>query len=106
MRYPNVYGIDMPTSSELIAHDRTEEQICKEIGADWLLFQDLDDLIEAVKRGSESIAGFDASVFTGEYITGDIDNSYLDNLQSARNDAAKNERRESENEVIDLHNTA
>ena len=106
VRYPNVYGIDMPTSSELIAHDRTEEEICKEIGADWLLFQDLDDLIDAVKRGSESIAGFDASVFTGEYITGDIDNSYLNNLQSTRNDAAKNERRESENEVIDLHNTA
>jgi amidophosphoribosyltransferase len=106
VRYPNVYGIDMPTSSELIAHNRTEEEICKEIGADWLLFQDLDDLIDAVKRGSESIAGFDASVFTGEYITGDIDNSYLNNLQSARNDAAKNERRESENEVIDLHNTA
>lgn len=106
VRYPNVYGIDMPSSSELIAHDRTEEEICQEIGADWLLFQDLDDLVEAVKRGSEIIAGFDDSVFTGEYITGDIDTSYLNNLQSSRNDAAKNERRESENEVIDLHNTA
>ena len=106
VRYPNVYGIDMPSSSELIAHDRTEEEICQEIGADWLLFQDLDDLVEAVKRGSEIIAGFDDSVFTGEYITGDIDTRYLNNLQSSRNDAAKNERRESENEVIDLHNTA
>jgi amidophosphoribosyltransferase len=106
VRYPNVYGIDMPSSSELIAHERTEEEICQEIGADWLLFQDLDDLVEAVKRGSEIIAGFDDSVFTGEYITGDIDTSYLNNLQSSRNDAAKNERRESENEVIDLHNTA
>lgn len=106
VRYPNVYGIDMPSSSELIAHDRTEDEICQEIGADWLLFQDLDDLVEAVKRGSEIIAGFDDSVFTGEYITGDIDTSYLNNLQSSRNDAAKNERRESENEVIDLHNTA
>ena len=96
----------MPSSSELIAHGSTEEEICKKIGADWLLFQDLDDLIEAVKRGSDTISGFDASVFTGEYITGDIDNSYLNNLQSARNDAAKNERRENENEVIDLHNTA
>ena len=106
VRYPNVYGIDMPSSSELIAHERTEEEICQEIGADWLLFQDLDDLVEAVKRGSEIIAGFDDSVFTGEYITGDIDTRYLNNLQSSRNDAAKNERRESENEVIDLHNTA
>ncbi len=106
VRYPNVYGIDMPSSSELIAHDRTEEEISEKIGADWVLFQDLNDLIEAVKRGSDSITGFDASVFTGEYITGDIDNSYLNDLQSTRNDAAKNERRENENEVIDLHNTA
>ena len=105
VRYPNVYGIDMPTSSELIAHNRTEEQICKEIGADWLLFQDMDDLVDAVKKGSPDISGFDASVFTGEYVTGDIDNNYLDDLQSFRSDAAKKQRRESEDEVIDLHNT-
>jgi amidophosphoribosyltransferase len=105
VRYPNVYGIDMPTSSELIAHGRTEEQICKEIGADWLLFQDLDDLVDAVKAGSPDINGFDASVFTGEYITGDIDHNYLDDLQSIRSDAAKKDRRESEDEVMDLHNT-
>jgi amidophosphoribosyltransferase len=106
VRYPNVYGIDMPTSSELIAHGRTEEQICREIGADWLLFQDMEDLVDAVKAGSPDINGFDASVFTGEYVTGDIDNNYLDKLQSIRNDAAKKDRRESEDEVIDLHNTA
>ena len=105
VRYPNVYGIDMPTSSELIAHNRTEEQICKEIGADWLLFQDMEDLVDAVKKGSPDISGFDASVFTGEYVTGDIDNNYLDDLQSLRSDAAKKQRRESEDEVIDLHNT-
>jgi amidophosphoribosyltransferase len=96
----------MPTSSELIAHGRTEEQICREIGADWLLFQDMEDLVDAVKEGSPDINGFDASVFTGEYVTGDIDNNYLDNLQSIRSDAAKKVRRESEDEVIDLHNTA
>jgi amidophosphoribosyltransferase len=106
VRYPNVYGIDMPTSSELIAHGRTEEQISREIGADWLLFQDMEDLVDAVKAGSPDIDGFDASVFTGEYVTGDIDNNYLDKLQSIRSDAAKKERRESEDEVIDLHNTA
>ena len=105
VRYPNVYGIDMPTSSELIAHNRTEEQICKEIGADWLLFQDMEDLVDAVKKGSPDISGFDASVFTGEYVTGDIDNHYLDDLQSFRSDAAKKQRRESEDEGIDLHNT-
>ena len=106
VRYPNVYGIDMPTSSELIAHGRTEEQISREIGADWLLFQGMEDLVDAVKAGSPDINGFDASVFTGEYVTGDIDNNYLDKLQSIRSDAAKKERRESEDEVIDLHNTA
>ncbi|RLA01647.1 MAG: amidophosphoribosyltransferase, partial [Gammaproteobacteria bacterium] len=106
VRYPNVYGIDMPTSSELIAHGRTEEQISREIGADWLLFQDMEDLVDAVKAGSQDINGFDASVFTGEYVTGDIDNNYLDKLQSIRSDAAKKERRENEDEVIDLHNTA
>jgi len=105
VRYPNVYGIDMPTSSELIAHNRTEEQICKEIGADWLLFQDMDDLVDAVKKGSPDISGFDASVFTGEYVTGDIDNHYLEDLQSFRSDAAKKQRRESEGDAIDLHNT-
>ena len=106
VRYPNVYGIDMPTSSELIAHGRTEDQICKEIGADWLLFQDMEDLVDAVKRGSPDISGFDDSVFTGEYVTGDIDTLYLDDLQSIRSDAAKKQRRDSDDDVIDLHNSA
>ncbi|MCG6900704.1 MAG: amidophosphoribosyltransferase [Gammaproteobacteria bacterium] len=106
VRYPNVYGIDMPASNELIAHGRTEEQIGREIGADWLLFQDLEDLIYAVKKGSPGIKGFDDSVFTGEYVTGDIDISYLDDLQSIRSDAAKKKRRANEDEVIDLHNSA
>jgi amidophosphoribosyltransferase len=106
VRYPNVYGIDMPNSDELIAHGRTEEEVCKEIGADWLLFQDMQDLVDAVKKGSAIIEGFDDSVFTGSYITGDIDGNYLDALQSARSDAAKKERREGDNEVIDLYNSA
>ncbi len=106
VRYPNVYGIDMPTGSELIAHGRSEQEVCEAIGADWLVYQDLDDLIDAVKKGSSTIERFDASVFTGEYITGDIGSDYLHDLQTVRNDAAKKERRESENEGIDLHNTA
>ena len=106
VRYPNVYGIDMPTSSELIAHGRSEDQICKEIGADWLLFQDLEDLVDAVKKGSPDINGFDDSVFTGRYVTGDIDTIYLDDLQSVRSDAAKRKRRNSDDDVIDLHNSA
>jgi len=106
VRYPNVYGIDMPDSEELIAHDRTEEEVCREIGADWLLFQDMQDLVDAVKKGSAMIEGFDDSVFTGSYITGDIDENYLHALQSARSDAAKKERREGDDEVIDLYNSA
>jgi len=106
VRYPNVYGIDMPTTSELIAHGRTEDQICKEIGADWLLFQDMEDLVDAVKKGSPDISGFDDSVFTGNYVTGDIDTIYLDDLQSIRSDAAKKQRRDSDDDVIDLHNSA
>jgi amidophosphoribosyltransferase len=106
VRYPNVYGIDMPNSDELIAHGRTDEEVCKEIGADWLLFQDLEDLVEAVRKGSDDIQGFDDSVFTGNYITGDIDEKYLDLLQSARSDTAKKERREDDDAVIDLYNSA
>ena len=106
VRYPNVYGIDMPVSEELIAHGRSEEEICSEIGADWLIYQDLDDLISAVEKGNPEVRQFDASVFTGKYVTGDIGDEYLSALQAARNDASKNDRRESDNEVIDLHNTA
>jgi amidophosphoribosyltransferase len=106
VRFPNVYGIDMPISDELIAHGRTEEEVCREIGADWLLFQDMQDLVDAVIKGSAMINGFDDSVFTGKYITGDIDEGYLDRLQSARSDAAKQGRRENDNEVMDLYNSA
>jgi amidophosphoribosyltransferase len=106
VRFPNVYGIDMPISDELIAHGRTEEEVCKKIGADWLLFQDMQDLTDAVNKGSTRIDGFDDSVFTGNYITGDIDDDYLKVLQSARSDAAKKERREHDNEGMDLYNSA
>ena len=91
IRFPNVYGIDMPVKSELIAHNKDVEDIQKEIGADWLIYQNLDDLIEAVtptdeKPGSRA---FDCSVFNGEYITGDINDAYLQQLEAARNDNAK-----------------
>ncbi|MGD2137172.1 MAG: amidophosphoribosyltransferase [Gammaproteobacteria bacterium] len=107
VRYPNVYGIDMPVSSELIAHGRTEEEVCQAIGADWLVYQDLPDLVAAVRKGNPKIDQFDASVFTGEYITGDVSVDYLSGLQAERSDAAKNKnRRGRDDEVIDLHNTA
>ena len=106
VRYPNVYGIDMPVRDELIAHGRTEDEICEVIGADWLIYQDLEDLVSAVEKGNPEIRQFDASVFTGKYVTGDIGDEYLSELETARNDASKNDRRENDNEVIDLHNTA
>jgi amidophosphoribosyltransferase len=90
VRYPNVYGIDMPAASELIAHARTEEEVEKLIGADWLIFQDLPDLIAASMEGNPDIRHFECSVFDGQYITGDVDAKYLRTLEKSRNDKAKN----------------
>jgi amidophosphoribosyltransferase len=108
VRYPNVYGIDMPAASELIAHGRTEAEIEQELGADRLIFQELDDLIDAVqKRGKSVVDRFDTSVFDGVYVTGDVTHDYLDDLERARNDGAKQERRTQHDEtVIELYNTA
>lgn len=89
VRYPNVYGIDMPSAKELIAHGRTEEEVEKLIGADKLIYQDLDDLIETCREGNPKIARFDTSVFDGNYITGGIDDEYLEALDNKRNDFAK-----------------
>ncbi|UCC56605.1 MAG: amidophosphoribosyltransferase [Gammaproteobacteria bacterium] len=106
VRYPNVYGIDMPAVDELIAHDRNVEEVQEAIGTDWLVYQDLDDLVEAVSKGNPDIDRFDASVFTGEYITGNVGTDYLNSLRAARNDSAKDSRRSRDDEAIDLHNTA
>ncbi|HEX5055239.1 MAG TPA: amidophosphoribosyltransferase [Gammaproteobacteria bacterium] len=89
VRYPNVYGIDMPAPSEFVAHNRTVEEIAKEIGADRLIYQDLDDLIDAVRQENPELRNFDCSCFNGKYITGDINSQYLDELQARRNDKAK-----------------
>ncbi len=101
--YQNVYGIDMPSTKELIGHNRTVEEIRLAIGADWLIFQDIDDLLKSSKRGNPKIKRFDTSVFDGEYITGDIDKNYLDALEKSRNDNAKNIIEES-NAIIEMHN--
>ncbi|EAT13542.1 amidophosphoribosyltransferase [Bermanella marisrubri] len=103
VRYPNVYGIDMPAKEEFIAHDRTVEEIEKAIGADWLVYQDLEDLVEATCDGAEVQYEFDCSVFNGNYVTGDIDDNYLDELSAKRNDANKKNAKV-ENAIIDLHN--
>lgn len=89
IRYPNVYGIDMPAADELIASGKTEKEIEEAIGADWLIYQDLEDLISTAKEGNPNIEQFECSVFNGEYITGDVDEIYLKRLENLRNDAAK-----------------
>ena len=107
VRYPNVYGIDMPSAMELIAHDRTEDEICEAIGADWLVFQDIEDLIQCSLEGNSKVDGFDCSVFNKEYVTGDIDDDYLMSVHNARNDSAQSLRRAAENagrSVIGIHN--
>jgi amidophosphoribosyltransferase len=92
VRHPNVYGIDMPAASELIAHGRSDAEIQAALGCDWLIYQDLDDLVEAVRGKKTDLAGFDTSCFSGEYVTG-LDGDYLEGLQRQRSDDAKRQRR-------------
>jgi amidophosphoribosyltransferase len=109
VRYPNVYGIDMPSASELIAHGRTVEEVCELIGADWLVYQDLDDLVRCSMEGNPDVDGFDCSVFNGEYITGDVDQNYLDRVESLRNDDAQSLRRsalQADGALVGIHNDA
>lgn len=108
IRFPNVYGIDMPAASELIASGRTEKEIEELIGADWLVFQDLDDLIASAREGNPDITRYECSVFDGKYITGDVDEVYLKRLENTRNDAAKSARKKhnhavEQNLAKDLH---
>ena len=105
VRYPNVYGIDMPSANELIAHNRTEEEISELIGADWMVFQDLDDLIASSQEGNPDIEQFDCSVFTGDYITGDVNEHYLQKLDTERNDQNKFKKMAvGDDAIIGLHN--
>ena len=89
VRYQNVYGIDMAATAELIAHQRSEKQIADFIGADWLIYQDLDDLIQSAKEGNPKISNFETSVFDGDYICGSVTKNYLTNLEIERKDANK-----------------
>ncbi len=92
VRYPNVYGIDIPNPQELIAHGRSEQEVCELIGADWLVYQDLDDLKDSAREGNPAISDFDASCFDGRYVTGDVDQPYLDQIGQERSDGAKQRR--------------
>ncbi len=92
VRFPNVYGIDMPAASELIANGRSVEEVQDLIGADRLIYQDLHGLIRSVRHDYSAIREFDTSCFSGEYVTGDVTAEYLGDLEKRRNDAAKQER--------------
>ena len=88
VRFPNVYGIDMPARSELIATGKTIDELAKNIGADELIFQDLKDLKDSVTEAAPALSTFDSSVFDGHYVTGDVTEEYLATLEQQRNDAA------------------
>jgi amidophosphoribosyltransferase len=90
VRYPNVYGIDMPAASELVAAGRTDRQVQEFIGADWLVYQDLDDLVRSVLYDKGEIAEFDTSCFSGRYVTGDVTAEYLARLERERADSTRN----------------
>ena len=92
VRYQNVYGIDMPATGELVAFNRTEDDVARAIGADRLIYQSLDGLVEAVQRGNPRLREFDTSCFTGEYVTGGVSSSYLEQIAEHRADSAKSAR--------------
>jgi len=90
IRYPNVYGIDMPSRKELVAYGKDEDEIASAIRADLVVFQTLPDLVESVRHLNPSIATFDCSVFTGEYVTGGVDEVYLQHIEDLRADNNRN----------------
>lgn len=104
IRFPNVYGIDMPSANELIAHGHDVESICKIIGADGLIFQSLDDLVDAVRSQNPELKRFETSVFDGVYVTNDIDQAYLNRLDAQRNEASKRKKEAELSASLDLHN--
>lgn len=87
IRHPNVYGIDMPTREELIAHSKTDDEIAKEIGCEWVIYQDLSDLEDSVKQENPNLVAFDSSCFNGVYITRDVNEAYFQRLHAERCDA-------------------
>ena len=94
IKYQNLYGIDMPATSELIASNKSNSEVAEDISADWLIYQTLEDLIEAAKEGNPNILEFETSIFTGVYITPLIEN-YLEDLENTRKDELKIQREKS-----------
>lgn len=107
VRYPNVYGIDMPSAPELIAYGRSDDEVGEILGADKIIYQNVDDLVDACHAGNPAIERFDTSVFDGKYVTGDLSSEYFQSLEDARSDSAKNETEQQSKakpSVIELHN--
>ncbi|MFT6902986.1 MAG: amidophosphoribosyltransferase [Colwellia sp.] len=104
IRFPNVYGIDMPSANELIAHGREVDDICQLIGADKLIYQTLEDLVSAVGSVNPDIKQFETSVFDGQYITKDINQSYLERLDALRNNENREDSDKNADSIIDMHN--
>ncbi len=96
VRFPNVYGIDMPTRTELIATGRTETEIARHIGADAVIYQDLDALKAAVREANPRLERFEASCFDGHYVTGDVTSEYLAEVEQRRDDKRQESAEESE----------
>ena len=105
VRFPNVYGIDIPTQQELIAFDRTEQEVARMIGADWLIYQDVADLVEAARTGNRKVTAFDTSCFTGNYVTGDVSDDYLAHISGQRNDTARQANDAGEESILGLANS-
>ena len=109
LRYQNVYGIDMPAREEFVAHQRSDEEVANIIGADWLVYQDIEDLKNSAREGNPSVDDFECSTFDGNYVTGDIDDNYLQQLSLERSDNMK-QRRDAElnadANILELHNHA
>ncbi len=100
VRHPYVYGIDMPAAFELVAAGRDDEEVARQIGADWLIYQDLEDLVAACRHDNAAITEFDTSCFSGIYVTGDVTPEYLERLERERSDGAKAQRRDSPLKVV------
>ena len=90
VKFQNVYGIDMPATKELIAHNKSVKQIQKYIGADELIYQSLEDLTRSAHKGNTQINKFEDSVFSGRYCTGDVSRKYLESLEKSRDDSNRN----------------
>ncbi|SAM05710.1 hypothetical protein [Absidia glauca] len=105
IRYPNVYGIDMPTRTELVAHERNDQQVAEVLGADKVIFQDLHDLVESVRKFNPAIERFDTSVFDKIYVTGDVDEEYMTYLEQGGRSEDARDRLSVDSDCVGLYNS-